>query len=331
MKVACVGWLRCRPAALGGVVAERIVEVRLAERRPRVLHDVELGALGLPGEEARGATVATGADDQVDVLYWAPGELFRDRIHGETVELPGFKVENGALNGIDYVCVSVVADSEREMPGAIGRFLDRALERCSGRGRKQVQIATDVELPTLSRLHPVRDDLLDQREEVADLLGVTLADVVGGQDVGAGMVDVPGAEPGHEVGEVLRPGLVAGAHVNMPLSLRPASIAVHDDPDVAWPRDGQRCRAARRVAEFHDLTVGRAARRRPVSATVSTGSPLMGASRTPSTGHPSRTGGYVSPAQLSLAAEASGAACSLPPRTPSAVAETSSGADAATD
>src|SRR5699024_8074107 len=122
--------------------------------------------------------------------------------------------------------------------------------------------------------------------------------------------------------KVLRPSLVAEAHVNMPLSLRPASIAVHDHPDVAWPRDGQRCRSARRVAEFHDLTVGRTARRRPVSATVSTGSPSTDASSIPSTGHPSRTG--VSLAQLSLTAKASGAACSLPPHTPSAVAETAS-------
>lgn len=226
-------------------------------------------------------------------------------------------------NGRDDVCVSVVADSEREMPGPIGRFLDRALERCSGRGRKQVQLATDVEPPTLSRLHPVRDDLLDQREQVAGLLGVTLADVVGGQDVGAGVVDVPCAEPGHEIGEGLRPSLVAEAHVDMPFSLRPASIAVHDDPDVAWPRDGQRCRSARRVAGIHDLTVGLTARRRPVPATVSTGTPSMGASSTPSTGRLSRPA--VSLAQMSLAAKTSGAACSLPPRTPSAVAETASG------
>lgn len=49
----------------------------------------------------------------------------------------------------------------------------------------------------------------------------------------------------------------------------------------------------------------------------------MGASSTPSTGRLSRPA--VSLAQMSLAAKASGAACSLPPRTPSAVAETASG------
>src|SRR5712664_488366 len=220
-------------APLAGAIGDdRRVQRGGVEVRPQRVGEIKLGVGELPEQKIADALLATGADEQIRLGREAHGEiscegLLRDLSRG------GFLLQQPIERLQDVPAPAIIGcDGERQALVARGQALS-LLDQAANLAGEAPRIADHPQphAAAMQLLHLVRKRCLEQLHQERDLVGRT-APVFGAEGEQRQVLDAALGAGAHRGAHRLDTAAVAG-DARQVLALGPATVAVHDDRDMA--------------------------------------------------------------------------------------------------